>query len=104
LIGPLTKHAGTNTVLQRAALRSRDGTLMRHVGLARAGSGVDSHLTRRELEVLRLMADGLSNAEIARRLVVSTSTAKVHVHHILRKLDARSRLEAVLSAQHLLDS
>lgn len=56
-------------------------------------------LTKREKEVLRLMSDGLSNAEIAKRLFVSESTAKVHVHHILEKLGARTRLQAVLMSK-----
>lgn len=52
-------------------------------------------LTTRELEVLRLMADGLGNKEIAAALDVSTHTAKFHVAAVLTKLDARSRTEAV---------
>lgn len=53
-------------------------------------------LTKRENEVLQLMAEGLSNAEIAQRLFISVSTAKLHVHHVLEKLGAKSRLQAVL--------
>jgi DNA-binding NarL/FixJ family response regulator len=52
-------------------------------------------LTKREVEVLGLMAAGATNAEIADRLVISESTAKSHVKHILRKFDARNRTEAV---------
>ena len=55
-------------------------------------------LTARELEVLQLMAEGVSNAEIARRLVVSTKTVDHHVSAILRKLDVRSRGEASAKA------
>ena len=58
-------------------------------------------LTSRELEVLRLMADGLSNPQISRRLVVSLDTAKTHVHHILDKLEADSRTQAVTRAREL---
>ncbi len=55
-------------------------------------------LTPRELEVLRLLAEGLRNAEIAERIVVSRRTVDHHVSAILRKLDARTRGEAVAEA------
>jgi DNA-binding CsgD family transcriptional regulator len=54
----------------------------------------DTTLTRRELEVLRFLADGDTNAIIARRLVVSVGTVKSHVKNILRKLGAQNRVEA----------
>jgi DNA-binding CsgD family transcriptional regulator len=52
-------------------------------------------LTARELEVLRLMSDGASNAAIGQALVISQATVKSHVRHILRKLGAANRTEAV---------
>ena len=54
-----------------------------------------SELTPRETEVLRLVAEGLSNGEIAERLVVSDETVKTHVKHILAKLGAEHRTQAV---------
>jgi DNA-binding NarL/FixJ family response regulator len=53
------------------------------------------HLTAREIDVLRLMALGLGNKEIATRLLISDHTAKFHVSSILAKLGATSRTEAV---------
>jgi len=64
-------------------------------------SGLKSLLTRRELEVLRLMAEGLKNAEIADRLVISEGTVKSHVKHILRKLHAANRAEAISRSMRL---
>ena len=55
-------------------------------------------LTERECEVLSLVAAGLSNAEIADRLCISPATAKTHVAHLLTKLNARDRVQLVITA------
>jgi two-component system, NarL family, response regulator LiaR len=60
----------------------------------------DPGLTDRELEILQLMVDGLSNPDIAKKLFVSRSTVKFHVSNILMKLNANSRTEAVSMAIH----
>ena len=81
--------------LQRLLLASADTSLARRLGLRVprvARHGAD--LTPREREVHDLIAQGLTNDEIARLLFISRSTTKVHVKHIYEKLGVRSRLEA----------
>ena len=69
------------------------------VPVADAGlAGRLSALSPREVEVLRLLARGRSNAEIARDLFVSDATAKTHVSNVLAKLDLRDRVQAVIFA------
>ena len=58
-------------------------------------------LTRRELEVIELVGEGLSNKEIARRLSIELSTVKNHVHNILEKLGVNGRHEAAAVAREL---
>jgi LuxR family maltose regulon positive regulatory protein len=70
-------------------------------GTAAAVQGIVEPLTDRELEVLQLLAAGMSNRGIARELVVTLDTVKKHVSHVLGKLGAASRTEAVARARQL---
>ena len=63
-----------------------------------AGSHVEP-LSERELEVLRLIASGASNRDIARKLFVSLATVKTHINNIYRKLEVRTRTQAVARAR-----
>jgi DNA-binding CsgD family transcriptional regulator len=64
-------------------------------GTLQAGSDDDSHgLTRRELEILALVAEGYSNGQMARKLWVTEQTVKFHLSNIYRKLDVANRTEA----------
>jgi DNA-binding NarL/FixJ family response regulator len=73
--------------------RDEAAALLRRLGEGPAPPGGPATLTPREREVAALLADGLSNGEIARRLYISTKTASVHVSNILAKLDMTSRTE-----------
>ena len=75
---------------QREELRRRDG--MTHQEASRQALG---NLTRRELEVVKLLTGGLSNKEIANRLNLAENTIKMHLQNAFRKMGARSRADAV---------
>ncbi len=64
-------------------------------------AGLVEPLSARELEVLRLVAAGLSNRQIADQLIISPGTAKTHVHNICGKLGARNRPEAATRATEM---
>ena len=117
-VGYLTKDAGASEIRQ-ALERVRDGQAVIDPAVQRLlvdavaagtrptpaeppsdGAPPDG-LTPREAEVLSLIAAGLSNAEIAARLVVSEATVKSHINHLLPKIGARDRAQAVSFAyQH----
>ena len=112
-LGYLTKDADAAAIADavRAAAAGRsllDATVQaRLVAAAHAGSvtppvsTATEGLTAREVEVLRLVARGAANREIARALVVSEATVKTHVNHLLAKLGVRDRAQAVAWAyQH----
>ena len=83
--------------------RANDLEIAERLGLTDVASVKRSRLTRRQREVYGLMIDGLSNRAIAQRLFITEPTAKLHVRHILGKLSARSRAEAVAKWQDVLD-
>ena len=58
-------------------------------------------LSKREIDVLRLLAMGRSNQEIAQELVIAESTVKMHIKHLYGKLDVHNRVQAVAQAQRL---
>ncbi|MGI5141089.1 MULTISPECIES: response regulator transcription factor [unclassified Streptomyces] len=88
-----------DSLLFPAAVRQLAASYGRDHGNAAARTAMKrAALTEREGDVLRLMARGLSNAEIAARLVVGTETVKSHVSSVLAKLDARDRTQAVIAA------
>ncbi len=93
-------------ILARLVAKSHDHELARAVGIDLKFDDRDSassSLTPREREVLELLAEGMSNAEIAARLFITASTAKAHVRHIFAKLGVRTRLQAGLRAQDVLE-
>ena len=104
--GYLTKDAGAEQI--RAAVQAvargeaaLDPAVQHHVLAAlteQATAELPDGLTPREVEVLQLIAEGLTNAEIAERLVVSAATVKSHVNHIFAKAGVRDRAQAVVYA------
>jgi DNA-binding NarL/FixJ family response regulator len=83
----------TRAVIERAVARDRAAS----TGTTPLGV-IPEQLTEREVEVLRLMAEGLSNDEIAAALVVGRATVKTHVSNVLMKLSLRDRVQAVAFA------
>jgi DNA-binding NarL/FixJ family response regulator len=90
-------HSDMRSAVRVAALQSGDTALARALGLSptRSRGGLSS----REIEVLKLAADGLNNAQIGARLFISPKTVKTHLQNIYEKLDARSRTEAAMKAK-----
>jgi DNA-binding NarL/FixJ family response regulator len=108
--GFLTKDAGADEIERalRAVMRGEaaiDPAVQHHVVAAVAGSApaapeesLPDGLTPREAEVMSLIAAGLTNAEIADRLVITEATVKSHVNHLFGKTGARDRAQAVAYA------
>jgi DNA-binding NarL/FixJ family response regulator len=106
--GFLTKDADAESIgraLQAAAAGQSivDADVQRRLieGTTQRTEATASGLTPREVEVLRLIAEGLSNTEIARHLVVSEATVKTHINHLFAKANLRDRAQAVAYAYRL---
>ncbi len=85
-------------VIDRSLEESAVSTLGRFARRAREGSEMEATLSPREMEVLRLMGDGLTMRQIARRLDISARTVETHATKLYRKLDVRTRVQAVAKA------
>jgi DNA-binding NarL/FixJ family response regulator len=107
--GYLTKDAGAEEIRRalEAVVRGQaaiDPAVQRHLvdalaaGAPAAAGALPDGLTPREAEVLSLIAEGLSNAEIADHLVLSEATVKSHINHLFTKIGARDRAQAVTYA------
>ncbi len=93
-------HGGQSLINPSMAgkLLSEFATLERRDGEARAQEVPAPKLTEREMEVLKLVARGMNNRDIAKELFISENTVKNHVRNILEKLQIHSRMEAVMVA------
>lgn len=95
----LLKDVGREVLLQTIqAVHSGQTPVSPEVGAKLAGRIVYGQLSEREHAVLRLMVRGMSNREIARALFITESTVKFHVTHVLGKLNAEDRTQAVITA------
>jgi DNA-binding NarL/FixJ family response regulator/tetratricopeptide (TPR) repeat protein len=95
----IARNLGARPLAGRAASAIEDLGESAEQRLGRAATdGEGSPLSRRELEVVRLVADGLTNREIADQLFLSPRTVDMHVRNILSKFDVRSRVEASIKA------
>ncbi len=92
---------GARPLLDEARTLARRARLPLAAPVAPSVNGDGTDLTRREVEVVRLLADGLTNREIAKRLFISEKTVSAHVAHIYSKLDVHSRVAAAARVHHL---
>src|SRR5215210_6720196 len=90
-----------DTLLATLRQHAEDPRLPTETSISKDVQLLSEPLSERELEVLRLIASGLSNREIAQELFVTPGTTKRHVHNIYRKLEVRSRTQAIARARDL---
>lgn len=83
---------------EAAISRKATTFLIRHMAQPAAPSAQSEPLSEREIEILRLLANGLSNRQISERLMLSENTVKYHLKNLLRKMDVQNRTEAVMKA------
>jgi len=88
-------HAGEQWLEKHAVSRMVDSLLRREAGEREAANV----LTPREIEMVGMVARGLRNKEMSKRLAISEGTVKIHLHHIYRKLKVENRVELILYAQ-----
>jgi DNA-binding NarL/FixJ family response regulator len=98
LVAAIRTVAGGDALIAPSVTRRLIAEFARRPVAASAGDGPLADLTPRELEVLRLVARGLNNAEIASELIVGDATVKTHVGNVLMKLAVRDRVQAVVVA------
>lgn len=98
LVKAIPTVAGGDALLAPSVTRRLLERFAATLPVGKQSSEVLGLLTARETEVLRLLADGRSNAEIASELVVSEATIKTHISSLLRKLGLRDRVQAVILA------
>ncbi len=91
MLGARPLSAAAEALARRARLRIADVSV----------DGHETDLTAREVDVLALLADGLTNREIATRLFISEKTVSAHLGHIYGKLDVHSRVQAAARARSL---
>ena len=95
----ISKYAAPDTMLRSLRLMAKRGVLLQQSDLSPAAKGADSTkiekmmelLTQRERQIVRLVSEGMSNKEIARKLSVSQGTVKVHLYNIFQKLEITNR-------------
>lgn len=92
----LAKPKVETLVIEKEVYRERDEVFVRNNSLIK-----ELELSKRELEVLNLMAKGFSNEEIASQIYISLSTVKTHNQNLFAKLDVKRRTQAIDKAKHL---